>query len=159
MEENFWDESSVPLPNSIMSPTISSSTFEKKSEENSDKAIENPSSQLPNIDVSSTGGETLQTNQRNRNTELLVYTRKRPHQRSQSPPMIPELDQSSTLGTDTQDSTGTSTPKTNQIPVSTVPSDLEIPIALRKGRRTCTNHPIAKYLSYEKLSPQHRAFT
>ena len=32
------------------------------------------------------------------------------------------------------------------------------PIALRKGKRTCTKHSILNFLSYGKLSPAHRAF-
>ena len=39
------------------------------------------------------------------------------------------------------------------------PSDLDIPIAIRKDTRTCTQHPIAKYLSYYRLSKNYRAFT
>ena len=36
--------------------------------------------------------------------------------------------------------------------------DLDVPIAQRKGIRSCTQHPIADYVSYEKLSPNFRAF-
>ncbi|KAL0551185.1 hypothetical protein IC582_010271 [Cucumis melo] len=36
---------------------------------------------------------------------------------------------------------------------------LDIPIALRKGTRSCTKHPICNYVSYNNLSPQFRAFT
>ncbi|KAA0052292.1 hypothetical protein E6C27_scaffold207G001230 [Cucumis melo var. makuwa] len=36
---------------------------------------------------------------------------------------------------------------------------LDIPIALRKGTRSCTKHPICNYVSYGNLSPQFRAFT
>ncbi|KAL0560174.1 hypothetical protein IC582_000571 [Cucumis melo] len=36
---------------------------------------------------------------------------------------------------------------------------LDIPIALRKGTRSCTKHPICNYVSYDNLSPQFRAFT
>ncbi|KAA0036818.1 Cysteine-rich RLK (RECEPTOR-like protein kinase) 8 [Cucumis melo var. makuwa] len=36
---------------------------------------------------------------------------------------------------------------------------LYIPIALRKGTRSCTKHPICNYVSYDNLSPQFRAFT
>lgn len=32
------------------------------------------------------------------------------------------------------------------------------PIALRKDKRSCTNHPICKFVSYDKLSPHHLAF-
>ncbi|KAL4036983.1 hypothetical protein IC575_000564 [Cucumis melo] len=36
---------------------------------------------------------------------------------------------------------------------------LDIPIALRKGTRSCTKHPICNYVSSDNLSPQFRAFT
>ena len=31
--------------------------------------------------------------------------------------------------------------------------DLDVPIALRKGIRSCTQHPISNYVSYDHLSP------
>ena len=37
--------------------------------------------------------------------------------------------------------------------------DLHIPIAQRKGVRSCTQHPISHFVSYEKLSPSYQAFT
>ena len=37
--------------------------------------------------------------------------------------------------------------------------DLNLPIALRIGTRTCIKHPIAKYISYQNLSDNYRAFT
>ncbi|KAH9753027.1 protein kinase domain-containing protein [Citrus sinensis] len=37
-------------------------------------------------------------------------------------------------------------------------NDLDVPIALRKGTRSCTLHPISKYVSYHRLSPSFRAF-
>ena len=37
--------------------------------------------------------------------------------------------------------------------------DTDLPIALRKGTRTCTKHPITKYISYNNLSDNYRAFT
>lgn len=36
--------------------------------------------------------------------------------------------------------------------------DLDAPIAIRKGVRSCTQHPISKHLSYGRLSKNHRAF-
>ena len=35
---------------------------------------------------------------------------------------------------------------------------LDIPIALRKGTRSCTKHPISEYLSYGHLSMTMQAF-
>ena len=37
--------------------------------------------------------------------------------------------------------------------------DLDLPIALRKGTRACTKHPIAKYISYSNLSDNYKVFT
>ena len=42
--------------------------------------------------------------------------------------------------------------------VSTIIDDLDLPIAHRKGVRSCTNHPIEKYVAYGKLTPMYRAF-
>ena len=36
---------------------------------------------------------------------------------------------------------------------------LDIPIALRKGTRSCTKYPICNYVFYDSLSLQFRAFT
>lgn len=36
--------------------------------------------------------------------------------------------------------------------------DLELPIAIRKGVRTCTRHPISQFVSFQHLSPQYQAF-
>ena len=36
--------------------------------------------------------------------------------------------------------------------------DLGIPIALRKGVRSCTKHSISNYLRYSRLSPQYQSF-
>uniref|UniRef100_A0A803NGP2 Polyprotein n=1 Tax=Cannabis sativa TaxID=3483 RepID=A0A803NGP2_CANSA len=42
--------------------------------------------------------------------------------------------------------------------VSPTTDDLDLPIAHRKGVRTCTNHPIEKYVYYGILTPMYRAF-
>ena len=39
------------------------------------------------------------------------------------------------------------------------PGDLELPIALRKGVRSCTQDPISNFLGYSKLSPKFKLFT
>lgn len=36
--------------------------------------------------------------------------------------------------------------------------DLDVPIATRKGVRSCTQHPISKFVSYSRLSPSHNVF-
>lgn len=37
--------------------------------------------------------------------------------------------------------------------------DIHVLIAIRKGERACTQHPISKFVSYDKLSPSFAAFT
>ena len=37
-------------------------------------------------------------------------------------------------------------------------SDLYLPIALRKGIRTCTQHPISNFVSLKRLLSKYRAF-
>ena len=49
-------------------------------------------------------------------------------------------------------------PKVNP-PVDQNVSDVDMPIALRKGTRSCTQHPIANFISYTKLSPVFRPLT
>ncbi|KAL0335243.1 UNVERIFIED_CONTAM: Retrovirus-related Pol polyprotein from transposon RE1 [Sesamum radiatum] len=42
--------------------------------------------------------------------------------------------------------------------LSATPTD-DLPIALRKGKRSCTAHPLANSLSFQHLSPHYRAFS
>ncbi|KAH9763108.1 protein kinase domain-containing protein [Citrus sinensis] len=42
---------------------------------------------------------------------------------------------------------------------SNVLSDLDIPIALRKGTRSCAKYPLSNFVSYHNLSPPFYAFT
>jgi len=70
--------------------------------------------------------------------DLQVYTRRAP------PP-------SSVPVSAPQESTS---PSSNPSP----PSDLDMPIALRKGKRSCTSHPISNFVSYDHLSPAFSSF-
>ncbi|RVW43806.1 Retrovirus-related Pol polyprotein from transposon RE1 [Vitis vinifera] len=48
------------------------------------------------------------------------------------------------------------------LPMDSTPlpiSDLDIPTTIRKRVRNCTKYPIAKYLSYQRLSGKYRTFT
>ena len=42
---------------------------------------------------------------------------------------------------------------------SLIKSDLDIPIANRKGVRACTKYPLAYFVSYHHLGHNHKAFT
>ena len=88
--------------------------------------------------------------------EFYVYSRKKPQQenietliqlvQSHEPDPIPEFE---------------NIPPHNSVINSFVGNDdnLDLPIVVRKGVRSCTTqHPIAKFISYENLSPNYRAF-
>ena len=86
MEENFWDLSPTPLPNTILT-TPPPLIYNPK--EQCDKTDKNSSHIVPNIIVSKTRGESVQPN-----IEHLVYTRTKTHQKSQSQPIPLGNDQS-----------------------------------------------------------------
>ena len=48
---------------------------------------------------------------------------------------------------------------TSIVPSNNEPINLDIPITIRKEVRSYASYPIAKYLSYQKLSSIHKAFT
>jgi hypothetical protein len=37
-------------------------------------------------------------------------------------------------------------------------NDTSLPIAQRKGARSCTNHPVSDFVSYQHLSSPYRSF-
>ena len=97
-----------------------------------------------------TGGETHPL------SELRVYARKRYHH-STVQPTVPLQDQSLPPRTGDLNTSGNLSIPTSSLPINEF-SDLNVPIAIRKGVRTCTKHTIAKYLSYQRLSKKHRTF-
>ncbi|KAL5851107.1 hypothetical protein ACOSQ3_006225 [Xanthoceras sorbifolium] len=91
------------------------------------------------------------------NSEIRVYSRRKLNQEG--------------MGNQThiqhiQDSNPSSSPHENSqgnvpsepISIELPPNDLDIPIALRKGVRSCTQHSIYNFLSYKGLSPTYKAF-
>ena len=76
MEENFWDSSPTPLPNTILTTTP---PLIYNLKEQCDKTDKNSSHIVPNIIVSETRKESVQPN-----TERLVYTWRKTHKKSQS---------------------------------------------------------------------------
>ena len=103
---------------------------------------------MPDLGGAQAGKEIPQSNE-----EFLVYTRKYP-KRNKDQSIISALNQPETPE-EGQGNTEISTPT------------IELPIAIRKGTRTCTqkskkaspNHPISHYVSYQNLSQNHKAFT
>ena len=147
-EDNFWKKSAA-LPNTIVDfPSQDTETCPKSSREKENN-IQDVG--MGRIGLLPTEKEILQKDTFNPNSELQVYTRKRITKRNKDIPIISVQNQSESLNNGSLNISGISspTPILPSIPVSD--SDLNIPIAKRKGIRTCTNYPIAKYISYQRL--------
>ena len=80
--------------------------------------------------------------------DLLRYSRRN---KTEEAIMQPTLQESSLSGESSSDLSLDS-----DLPVEIVDSDL--PIAQRKGVRSCTSHSISNFVSYDSLSPAYRAF-
>uniref|UniRef100_A0A2N9H3N1 Integrase catalytic domain-containing protein n=1 Tax=Fagus sylvatica TaxID=28930 RepID=A0A2N9H3N1_FAGSY len=77
-----------------------------------------------------------------------VYVRRR----HQDAPLVPPQVESPPLPP-----SSASTSADPPLPQST--SDLDLPIALRKSKRTCTDHPISNFVSFDHLSSSFKAFS
>ena len=103
---------------------------------------------MPNKIASQTGKETLQP----MSTKLRVYTRRRFNSNTENNQV--NLEHGQSLAPSSQNP--------GNLPMDSTPLlifYLDIPIAIRKGVRNCTKYPIAKYLSYQRLSRKYKAFT
>ena len=77
---------------------------------------------------------------------------------------FPQQTHETELSPDSSQNPGNNIPISDNTVDSTINSEfereiLDMPIAWRKGVRTCTQHPIGNFISYDKLSPTFRAFT
>lgn len=81
---------------------------------------------------------------------LLVYSRRRAPVQVQSPKSSPVLGLSEVIAEPILNK-DCATENTDQ-------SDYDIPIAIRKGTRACTKHPLHLFMSYRNLSHNHKAF-
>ena len=120
---------------------------------------------MPNTSETATGGEILPFVLKEYDRELLTYS-KRNHTRSKRPIIPLAQGQPNTLREESEKNTGTLdiflhnlVPNPNEISEPTVnpmpdanSNDHAIPIAIKKGKRSCTSHPMSKYLSYGELS-------
>ena len=79
-------------------------------------------------------------------------------QSSPSPPISSVQPVSSPPYTNPLSPTSTVTSPSPVVIPPAPPNDLHLPIALRKGTRACTQHPISHFVSYDRLSPSFRAF-
>ena len=98
--------------------------------------------------------------------ELRIYSRRvgQP-QKQQKSVTIPEHCQEPEPEVNTQMNEAGSGPKetgekeTQSEEQEQLVSDLDVPIALRKGTQTCTQHPLYNFMSFNHLSPAFRAVT
>ena len=127
---------------------------------------------MPSIVDTSTGGEIQPAIPKNSNLELQVYSRRKTRKNSKEPTIPLVQAQSDFLRSEPTNTPGildtasslepTNEPTNVTVPIESSvqkPYDLDIPIAFRKEKRSCTNYPIANYLSYDRLSPKHKAYT
>ena len=91
------------------------------------------------------------------NNEFSVYIRrKRPKRTIEQPTPLKNDQKSQPSPSPNQIHLGKGT--TNLEKLVPFVDDSNIPIALRKGVRTCTNHPIYRFISYDGLSPSYQDF-
>lgn len=105
------------------------------------------------------GVEVLTSSQQNQDPKvqggnLKTYERKRRKEVESS--TTPTQNHESNQALENEVPTGNVVP--NSVPVNMNAPDTDIPIAMRKGVRTCTQHPIERYVSYGKLSQKYRSF-
>ena len=96
--------------------------------------------------------------------ELKVYARRKPYSNREQPYLVqdqpsfsrsdPELDVTQPSNTFVTTLPSTSMPIENPMIPRTFDTNLDIPIAIRKGVRSYTTDTIAKYLSYHRYYSQ-----
>lgn len=84
------------------------------------------------------------------NCPLQVYSRRK------APTTQPEQVQLLEFGFNSKTVEVNTTPKSIEIE-NPYPNDLDVPISIRLGIRTCTKHLLHLFLTYKHLSPNHKA--
>lgn len=131
-ESNFWNSLSIPLPTEPLHVT-----------QNPGINLSSPNSTNNSPSILVPEKELMPEQQ-----EFQVYSRRKKPQIGKEVVNSPHC-QTDELMVESLNESGT--------PCSMLDSD--IPIALRKGVRSCTQHPISQFVSYSNLSPFFRAFT
>ena len=93
----------------------------------------------------------------------MVYSRNRLKRKPEKPPQKEQEDntppeQNQELDQDPSDPNSQPGNTIYDLDDSNDPNDLDQPIALRKGIRSCTKHPISNHVSYGKLSQNFQVF-
>lgn len=133
-EFQFWKLDSTPFTSNVIPETTSTSE-------------PTPSESTPSTEpIQNTGGK---------GKELQFYTRRQTAHKEIGHPILHRLCQDPNPRFDPENS-GNSESQSDSI--SLPYNDLDIPIAQRKGVRSCAQHPISKFVSHGNLSPRYRAF-
>ncbi|KAJ9541315.1 hypothetical protein OSB04_027821 [Centaurea solstitialis] len=136
MEEAcFWECSTIPNPIPIQSA------------ENTPVEIPNHSEATPSVQIPSDENTQVE-NQVEKPPMIHTYGRRNKPHVLQSDPVLQADQQSEPRGLDQE----------MQMEPDDASRNDELPIALRKGVRNCTKHPLHKQVSYVRLSPSHKAF-
>lgn len=156
----FWEtlnldhEDNLPLHPQLPTPSVSQfpTPIQHSISEPSQSEPENHLPTTPPHPPIQDHSETPQT----ANHELRVYARKKMPEKTieQGPLTCDQESQPSPIPAQIHSGKG-HTDQEKKVPVT---DDLNIPIALRKGVRTCTKHPICRFITYEGLSPSYKTF-
>ncbi|CAN1180130.1 Copia protein, partial [Linum perenne] len=154
---NFWEldrilPSPIP-PNQLPEP-------ENRELVNENEELGEPDIQVVNTEMSTTGGEMQDMGHKNPTRELQVYHRRKTAPSTSVPDIQHTDDQPHSPGENPlpENEALNHTVSNPTHVLSSIDTDSNLPIALRKGTRSCTRYPIDKYLSYARLSNHHRVF-
>ncbi|RVW70011.1 Retrovirus-related Pol polyprotein from transposon RE2 [Vitis vinifera] len=100
----------------------------------------------------------LQNQGKPQDLELFVYLRRPRETRLEQGQNPPKHNRSLTLGEGISPNLSDSTILNPPNVVQVVDTNLDIPIAIKKGVRNCTEHPLSNFLSYHKMNNNHKTF-
>lgn len=145
-ESHIWDTiPSIYIPPPSIVQTVNPQLIDPSTSQVIENQFENTSNPSMTNDPQQEPKE-LRVYQRRKNSdkEIKDSTHLEDHHESELDPHPPEIH------------SGLSNPSYDNL--SHINDDSNVPIALRKGVRTCTKHPIGNFVSYKTLSPSYQAF-
>ena len=100
----------------------------------------------------------LQNQGKPQDLELFVYLRRPQETRLEQGQNPPKHNRSLTLGEGISPNLSDSTILNPPTVIQVVDTNLDIPIAIKKGVRNCTELPLSNFLSYHKMNNNHKTF-
>ena len=139
-------------PSHCYSPTGSNNNMKDDTPENLETGAEN----VDSGGVSAYSEETLAANPSNSEHNYITYQRKSKNGDPATTQVELERVQSVYSSTILPNAVVETILKGNNLNLD-LNTDIYLPIAVRKGVRSCTKHPMSQYVSYEKLGPSLQA--